>query len=365
MDGLGHGEEYGYAVPLVYAAPAPAFDELLNRHGKDLHGFVARRVSDPSLVDDIVQETLLRAYRARHVFDRSRPLWPWLATIARNTISNALRGERSRRRHTECEPDWRALEEYADRYVGDDPETRYASKEQRAAIVRALGTLDNRQRRLLLLRAAEDLGYYEIAALEGLSLNSVKSLLKRARRTFRETYEELADESPAGVPLLTRVRVGVRLGYRRLRGRVGWLLETIRYVPGFESAVQIIAAAGVAGALMIGGSSAGAGRSHEGTGSKMTLSYARGAAPVAAPRTKAGRTDTYLFRRSVGAGTAPAALSVAGRIDKHRTDRWTTQVHLHYDVPGTSQGVDEDLDVPCEAGSGLSVCDAAETLPAG
>jgi RNA polymerase sigma-70 factor (ECF subfamily) len=172
------------------------FEELHRAYGRDLRRFVNRRVRDPELTSDIVQETFLRAYRARGEFDHSRPAWPWLATIARNLTLNALRDEHRRRRFVDPVIGWDEAAAAADQRSEADPERNYAAAQHRAAIANAIVSLSPRPRRVLLLRVAEEMSYDDIAAREGISIDAVKSLLKRARQAFRETYRSLERDRP-------------------------------------------------------------------------------------------------------------------------------------------------------------------------
>jgi len=345
-------EEYGYAEPLAYPRAVRRFGDVLDAYRTDLHGFVARRVCDPSLVDDIVQETLLRAYRARHGFDETKPVWPWLATIARNTLSNALRGERLRHRHLERELDWGSIEGHADLQLTGDPERRYAAKEQHAAILAALATLDHRQRRLLVMRASDGLGYDDIARLEGLTLNSVKSLLKRARHAFRDAYRKL-EGAPAALPALNGFHASLRLRLTRMRARAEYAMFAARCTSGLESLIQALGVAGIAGALLLTtlGPSAGSRPSPVAHRRVARTSYVL--APTV-PRNGTGVADPRqtepLLRETVGAAPAgrQAQVTLGGQIDTRRQDRRSVRLRAGYQVPGQGRGEDVWVDIPCE-----------------
>jgi RNA polymerase sigma-70 factor (ECF subfamily) len=171
------------------------FEELHAAFNRDLTRYVARRIRDAELTRDIVQETFLRAYRARRRFDDQRPAWPWLATIARNLIHNARRDEHRRRLHVSAGTDWRGVAASADPRSEIDPEKSFSLAQSRTQIRDALSSLAARQRRVLLLRVVNDLSYHEIAAAEGISSDAVKSLIKRARRAFRESYASIEREA--------------------------------------------------------------------------------------------------------------------------------------------------------------------------
>jgi RNA polymerase sigma-70 factor (ECF subfamily) len=65
-----------------------AYRALLDDVSPLLLAFLRRRVVDPHEVEDIHQETLIAMHRARHTYDPSRPLEPWLFTIARNVATD-------------------------------------------------------------------------------------------------------------------------------------------------------------------------------------------------------------------------------------------------------------------------------------
>jgi RNA polymerase sigma-70 factor (ECF subfamily) len=67
-----------------------AYRRFLDEVGPILYGFVRRRVFNPEMVPDVYQEVLLTLHKARHTYDPSRPLGPWLFTVARNSVLDAL-----------------------------------------------------------------------------------------------------------------------------------------------------------------------------------------------------------------------------------------------------------------------------------
>jgi len=370
-------ERVGEAATLVDAHPSlrvvPAaerapFEDVLELHASDLRRFIARRVRDRELVDDIAQETLLRAYRARKVFDRGRPFWPWLAMIARNVIYNTLRNENVRRRHIQGDADWRSVQEHEDVHVGVDPVRRFESAQELHALGEVLDSLEQRQRRVLLMRAVDNLSYDEIAATEGLSVDALKSLLKRTRRMVRERYDEIMpdDGVAATAPFLTRLRARLRLRFHRTRARVEQTFNIVRYSPNAESLLQILAAASVAGALALSGL-----RGHvqpdsrriasvRSPGAGLTLSDDKPrAAPKPTPR-------EYIVNQTIGAGTdhESAIISFRGGFTHDKPHNRTLHIHAHYDIPGSGRSVDAFADVRCDYGEvHLAACDIIDQPP--
>src|SRR5512143_4215228 len=68
-----------------------AFQELVGLYKDGLYAFLRRFLNDRDLVDDVFQETFMQLYVSRDTFDQSRPLRPWLFTIAANKAKDALR----------------------------------------------------------------------------------------------------------------------------------------------------------------------------------------------------------------------------------------------------------------------------------
>lgn len=68
-----------------------AFREIVNRYKNGIYGFLRHFINRQDLVEDIFQETFLQLFTSRESFDTSRPLRPWLFTIAANKAKDALR----------------------------------------------------------------------------------------------------------------------------------------------------------------------------------------------------------------------------------------------------------------------------------
>ncbi len=161
-------------------AASEAFREVVVRFGPCLRALAFRRLRDRSAAEDVVQETFLRAFRARNL-DLNGQLWPWLATVATNICI-----DRSRRGSAREVP-------LQDQDLGRPSNAQDAyedcvARERRAAIEDALSKINHRHRRILLLRAEDGLSHAAIARAEGTTIQAVKSALKRSRASFRRLY---------------------------------------------------------------------------------------------------------------------------------------------------------------------------------
>lgn len=141
--------------------------------------------------EDLVQESLLRAYRAIHTFDGRYPR-AWLLTIVRNTERN-----RHRRRRPELLSDPNIAEERGPATEPDDVERYAEDREFDAAVTASLQELPENFRRVIELVDVDGLSYQEAADVLDVPLGTVMSRLHRARRRIRDLLIPLG-YGPAG-----------------------------------------------------------------------------------------------------------------------------------------------------------------------
>ncbi len=132
--------------------------------------------------EDLVQETLLRAYRAIDRFDGRHPR-AWLLTILRNTNANL-----HRRRRPGTIGDWELIRTARPAFGRSElpsAEDSYVHEELHADLDAAVRALDPRFRAALILVDVHDLSYAEAAAVMGVPVGTVMSRLSRARDRVR------------------------------------------------------------------------------------------------------------------------------------------------------------------------------------
>lgn len=132
--------------------------------------------------EDLVQESLLRAYRSLDRFD-GRHARAWLLTIVRHTHLNLRR-----RRRPETVDEWDVLRGFRPAFGGAAPrsaEETYLHGQLGEQLTVALAELDPRFRAVVLLVDVQDLTYAEAAAVLGVPIGTVMSRLSRARDRLR------------------------------------------------------------------------------------------------------------------------------------------------------------------------------------
>jgi RNA polymerase sigma-70 factor, ECF subfamily len=144
------------------------------------YNFARWLVRPPLEADDIVQEAMLRAYRA---FDtlKGQDVKPWLMTIVRNCFLSAAAQAHAKATVPLPADSEIGAGDLAMRSDGPDPERAAMDAEQRRQIELAIGALPDEFREVLILREMEDLSYREIAAITGAPMGTVMSRLARAR----------------------------------------------------------------------------------------------------------------------------------------------------------------------------------------
>ena len=160
-------------------APEP-MRAAIDQHAAAVYRLAISIVRDPALADDVVQETMIKAWRhAPHQTDGSVPR-AWMLRVARNAAISMLRTRRD------------------DLYGDDTPEqisgiTVARAVEGRAALGElqvALGKLDADARTLIVLREIDGLSYEDIATTMDLPLPTVKTRLFRARQVLKRALED-------------------------------------------------------------------------------------------------------------------------------------------------------------------------------
>lgn len=178
-----------------------AFAELIEPYRRELHLHCYRIVGSLADADDLVQETMLAAWRGRESFEGRASLRGWLYRIATNRSLNALRDNARRPQQAAnqlpeptrlAEPLW--LEPYPDSLLDDVlPEARYETRETVGLAFTALiQRLPPRQRAAVVLCDVLGFRLNEAARMLDSTPIAVKSLLQRARTTLEVGWDEIA-----------------------------------------------------------------------------------------------------------------------------------------------------------------------------
>jgi RNA polymerase sigma-70 factor (ECF subfamily) len=175
-----------------------AFEMLVVKYQRRIERLIGRMVRDTDLVQDIAQESFIRAYRALPQFRGDSAFYTWLYRIAVNTAKKALVDlkrdplvlESARAGGDETDETSRVENELSD---GETPEALLASKEIARAVNEAIEALSEDLRQAITLREIEGLSYEEIAEAMNCPIGTVRSRIFRAREAIAARLRPLLD----------------------------------------------------------------------------------------------------------------------------------------------------------------------------
>ncbi|WP_137733261.1 RNA polymerase sigma factor RpoE [Pseudaquabacterium pictum] len=176
-----------------------AFEMLVVKYQRRIERLIARMVRDVDLVQDIAQESFIRAYRALPQFRGDSAFYTWLYRIAVNTAKKALVDLKRDPLVTESaragmndddDETSRPERELSD---GETPDAVLASKEIAQTVNAAIEALSDDLRQAITLREIEGLSYEEIAELMNCPIGTVRSRIFRARESIAQRLRPLLD----------------------------------------------------------------------------------------------------------------------------------------------------------------------------
>ena len=150
---------------------ARTFARASEEYAARLYTVAYRLLGNRADAEDAVQRALLKAFEARESYTPRWALSTWLYRVLTNVCIDELR----RRRRVPPEP---------------LPGGRAATQVERTDLARALGTVPREARVLLALHYVDGLSYRELAAIRGISVNTVKSQLARGKAILKQALED-------------------------------------------------------------------------------------------------------------------------------------------------------------------------------
>lgn len=163
-----------------------AFELLMEKYRRKIGRLLSRMVRDPEEVEDIAQETFIKAYRALPQFRGDAAFYTWLYRIAVNTAKNYL-AARNRNMLTVSDVVGDDEEGGDERYTAPDidtPDAQLLSKQIAYAVNEAVEALPEELRTAITLREIEGMSYEDIANFMGCPIGTVRSRIFRAREAI-------------------------------------------------------------------------------------------------------------------------------------------------------------------------------------
>jgi RNA polymerase sigma-70 factor (ECF subfamily) len=185
-----HAPALSEPLPLGARDVEDLFSKLYTQYEQAIYAYVYRMLGDPEDARDFTQDAFVKAYRKLPDTLAKGNFQPqaWLYRIATNVCLDELRHRKLLK--------WQPWETFVSLFhpsqvARDNPERDAMQLETRSEVATVLEQLSPRYRAALMLREYHGLGYEEISAIMGTSRTAVKTLLLRARESFRLHYAKM------------------------------------------------------------------------------------------------------------------------------------------------------------------------------
>jgi len=175
-----------------------AFGLLVSKYQRKLARLLSRLIRDPAEVEDVAQETFIKAYRALGNFRGDSAFYTWLYRIGINTAKNFLVSQ-GRRVPTRTDFDSEEAENFES---GDQlrdnntPERLLHTKQIGETVNSAMEALPEELRMAITLREIEGMSYEDIAKMMDCPIGTVRSRIFRAREAVAEKLRPLLETAP-------------------------------------------------------------------------------------------------------------------------------------------------------------------------
>lgn len=174
-----------------------AFDLLVLKYQRRIMRLLAQMINDPAEVEDVAQETFIKAYRALPQFRGDSSFYTWLYRIAINSARNWQAASKRRplplNEYQNEEGETFSVESTLTDHT--TPESELVSRQVASTVKTAIDQLAPELRTAIVLREIEGLSYEEIAQAMNCPIGTVRSRIFRARETIVEQLRHVRESS--------------------------------------------------------------------------------------------------------------------------------------------------------------------------
>lgn len=175
-------------VARVQRGDRRAFDLLVLKYQRKIMRLLSRMIREPAEVEDVAQETFIKAYRALPQFRGDSAFYTWLYRIAINTARNwqAASNRRPQTISTLENDEGETFSQIDSLTDQSTPESLAATRQIAQTVNDAIGALPEDLRTAIVLREIEGMSYEDIASSMGCPIGTVRSRIFRAREAIAE-----------------------------------------------------------------------------------------------------------------------------------------------------------------------------------
>lgn len=167
-------------VEIVRSSDQERYGEIIERYQGKLFVFLYRLIGNREEAEDLLQEVFLKAYINLNSYDTSRKFSSWIYRIAHNEAVNRIK-RKSLKRFIPWEDVTSIKDKLEMSSIDEGVEKVWARKEENREVAGAVEKLPLKYKQVLILRYWEDKSYTEISEILEKPVNTVGTLIKRAR----------------------------------------------------------------------------------------------------------------------------------------------------------------------------------------
>jgi len=176
-----------------------AFRELVSRYKNGLYAFLRQFLNHQDMVEDTFQETFLQLFTSRDSFDTSRPLRPWLFTIAANKAKDALRKQQRTAAitiGTIADSQEMSFDDVLNTLTSDSsmPYEDLQKNETASLVGKIITDMPENLREILILAYFDKFSYKQMAQILSIPIGTVKSRLHTAVGRFAKEWKSIGTE---------------------------------------------------------------------------------------------------------------------------------------------------------------------------
>jgi RNA polymerase sigma-70 factor, ECF subfamily len=168
-------------IRLVKSGHPEIYDEIVKRYEKKLFSYIYRLVGNREEAEDILQNVFVKAYRNIKTFDVERKFSSWIYRIAHNEAINFLK-KKSKKRFVSWEDIVASKDKMETKSEERSPIDIWIRKESAIEVNWAMEKLPEKYRKVLKLRYFSEKSYEEIGRIIGSPVNTVGTLINRAKK---------------------------------------------------------------------------------------------------------------------------------------------------------------------------------------
>lgn len=177
-------------VLLVREKTSARYAEIIERYQGKLFAYLYRLIGNREEAEDLLQDVFIKAYKNLHSYDASRKFSSWIYRIAHNEAVNYIK-RKSLKRFISWEDISSTKDKLESSSTEEGADNMWIRKESIKEVDEAINKLPIKYKQVLLLRYFSDKSYEEISEILGKPVNTVGTLINRAKKRLSEEMEKV------------------------------------------------------------------------------------------------------------------------------------------------------------------------------